>query len=166
MDARSPATELTPLHEPAVIAASVGGTRVLESPGWLDYGSTPVFMRTLNVAAAKKPLLLRVAPDSVSVALTGDGALRKDGGFWVAELPGAAKTRLFISRADPYLSFGSCASARRTMSSTQCGSSAFSLLGSRSISPCITFDITSGNVASFRIGGTPVSISYSAAPIE
>ncbi len=85
----------------AVIAASIGGTRVLESPGWLDYGTTPVFTRTLNVAAAKKPLLLRVAPDSVSVALTGDGALRKDGGFWVAELPSAAKTRLFISRADP-----------------------------------------------------------------
>ncbi len=84
----------------AVIAASIGGTRVLESPGWLDYGTTPVFTRTLNVAAAKKPLLLRVAPDSVSVALTGDGALRKDGGFWIAELPSAANTRLFISRAD------------------------------------------------------------------
>ncbi|MBI3882554.1 MAG: c-type cytochrome [Verrucomicrobia bacterium] len=84
----------------AVIAASVGGARVLESPGWLDYGTTPVFTRTLNVATSKKPVLLRVAPDSVSVALTGDGALRKDGGFWIAELPGAAKTRLFISRAD------------------------------------------------------------------
>ncbi|MEN9574815.1 MAG: hypothetical protein RL514_2670 [Verrucomicrobiota bacterium] len=84
----------------AVIAASIGGTRVLESPGWLDYGTTPVFTRTLNVAAAKKALMLRVAPDSVSVALTGDGTLRKDGGFWIAELPGAAKTRLFISRAD------------------------------------------------------------------
>ena len=38
----------------AVIAASIGGTRVLESPGWLDYGTTPVFTRTLNVAVAKK----------------------------------------------------------------------------------------------------------------
>ncbi|NBV21794.1 MAG: hypothetical protein EBS05_07720 [Proteobacteria bacterium] len=85
----------------AVIAASIGGTRVLESPGWLDYGTTPVFTRTLNVGAAGQPLLLRVAPDSVNVALTGDGSLRKDGGFWVAQLPGAAKTRLFISRADP-----------------------------------------------------------------
>ena len=37
----------------AVIAASIGGTRVLESPGWLDYGTTPVFTRTLNVATSK-----------------------------------------------------------------------------------------------------------------
>ena len=85
----------------AVIAATIGGTRVLESPGWIENGTTPVFTRTLNVAAAKKPLLLRVAPDSINVALTGDGSLRKDAGFWLAELPGAAKTRLFISRAEP-----------------------------------------------------------------
>ena len=83
-----------------VLAASIGGTRVIESPGWLDYGTTPVFTRTLNVAAAARPLLLRVAPDTVSVSLVGDGLLRKDGGFWVASLPGAAKARLFISRAD------------------------------------------------------------------
>jgi sugar lactone lactonase YvrE/mono/diheme cytochrome c family protein len=84
----------------AVIAASIGGTRVLETPDWLDYGSTPVFTRTLNVAASAKPLLLRVAPDTVSVALIGDGALKKDGGFWVATLPGGAKSRLLISRAE------------------------------------------------------------------
>ncbi|GDY21061.1 hypothetical protein LBMAG56_24070 [Verrucomicrobiota bacterium] len=85
----------------AVIAARINGTRVLESPGWIDHGATPVFTRTLNVAAAKKPLLLRVAPDTINVALTGDGTLRKDAGFWLAELPGAAKTRLFVSRAEP-----------------------------------------------------------------
>ncbi len=85
-----------------VIAASIHGTRVLESPGWLDYGATPVFTRTLNVAQLKfrPPLQLRVAPDTVNVALTGDGALKKDGGFWVATLPGGAKTRIFISRVD------------------------------------------------------------------
>ena len=83
-----------------VLAANISGARVLETPGWLDYGTTPVFTRTFNVAAAKKPLLLRVAQDSVSVALTGDGALKRDAGFWVATLPSGAKTRLFISRAD------------------------------------------------------------------
>jgi mono/diheme cytochrome c family protein len=81
-----------------VIAATIGGTRVLESPGWLENDATPVFIRTLNVAAASRPLLMRVAPDTLSVVLTGDGVLRKDAGFWIAELPGAAKTRLFISR--------------------------------------------------------------------
>ena len=84
----------------AVVVASIGATRVLESPGWIDHGSNAVFTRTINVGAAKKPLLLRVAPDSGNVALSGDGSLRKEGGFWLAELPGAAKTRLFISRAD------------------------------------------------------------------
>jgi hypothetical protein len=82
-----------------VIAASIGGTRVLESPGWFESGGGAVFTRTLNVGATKKPLLLRVAPDSINVAIAGDGSLRKDGGFWIAELPGGAKTRLFISRS-------------------------------------------------------------------
>ncbi len=84
-----------------IIAASIGGVRVLESPGWINHGATPVFTRTLNVAASSKLLLLRVAPDAVNVALSGEGSLRNDGSFWIAELPGGAKTRLFISRADP-----------------------------------------------------------------
>ena len=89
------------LHGDAVvIAATVGGTRVLESPGWIDRGAISVFTRTLNVGAAKKPLLLRVAPDSVNVALAGDGSLRREGGFWLAELPGGARARLFISRSE------------------------------------------------------------------
>ena len=37
-----------------VVSASIAGTRVLESPGWIDHGATPVFTRTLNVAASKK----------------------------------------------------------------------------------------------------------------
>lgn len=85
----------------AVIAATVGGTRVLESPGWIDHTATPVFIRTFNVGAATKPLLLRVAPDTVNVVLSGTGSLRKQDGFWLAELPGAARTRIFISRAEP-----------------------------------------------------------------
>lgn len=90
------------LHgQTAVLHSTIGGAPVLESPGWLDYGTTPVFIRTFNVGKASQPLLLRVAPDSVSVALTGDGSLRQQDGFWVAALPADAKTRLFISRADP-----------------------------------------------------------------
>ena len=81
-----------------VIAASINGTRVLESPGWIASGTTPIFTRTLNIGDATKPLLLRVAPEAVNVALTGDGSLRREAGFWVAELPAHAKTRLFISR--------------------------------------------------------------------
>src|SRR6185503_13920934 len=83
----------------AVIAARIGGTRVLESPGWIESGSGPVFTRTLNVGLATKPLLVRVAPDRVSVALAGDGLLRKQDGFWMAELSSGAKTRFYISSA-------------------------------------------------------------------
>jgi hypothetical protein len=84
----------------AVVAASVGGIRVLESPGWIEAAGQPVFTRTLNVGAGTKMLLLRVAPDAINVALAGDGTLSKENGFWVARLPGSTKTRLFISRAD------------------------------------------------------------------
>lgn len=84
----------------AVIAMTVGAASVLESPGWLDYGTTPVFTRTINVGDSARPLTLRVAPETVRVALTGDGQLKKEGGFWIAQLPGGARTRLFISRAD------------------------------------------------------------------
>jgi len=84
-----------------VIAASIHGTQVLESPAWMDYGSTPVFVRTLNVGEAKQALSLRVAPESVNVVLRGDGALDKKDGFWIAELPSGAKAQIFISRVDP-----------------------------------------------------------------
>lgn len=83
-----------------VIAADIHGTRVIESPAWLDYGTTPVFVRTVNVGAAKQPLLLRVAPESVNVVLRGDGELNKTDGFWVAKLTAGAKAQLFISRVD------------------------------------------------------------------
>jgi hypothetical protein len=89
-----------------VIAASIHGVRVLESPGWIDYGTTAVFTRTVNVV--KEPAIsgsipanvLRVAPDSVNVVLRGQGELKKENGFWVASLPNGAQTRLFISRTD------------------------------------------------------------------
>jgi cytochrome c5 len=83
-----------------VVATEVNGVRVLESPGWLAYGTTPVFVRTLNVGEGRTALRLRVAPESVRVVLRGAGRLLKEGGFWVAELPSGAQTRLFVSRAD------------------------------------------------------------------
>ncbi|MBL9154218.1 MAG: hypothetical protein JNK37_17125 [Verrucomicrobiales bacterium] len=89
-------------HGPKVVIASeINHTPVLESPGWMDYGTTPIFTRTLNVAATEQPILTRIAPDSVHVVLKGDGELIRDQQSWFARLPGGAKTRLFISRVDP-----------------------------------------------------------------
>lgn len=84
-----------------VIAASIHGTRVLESPAWIDYGTTPVLVRTVNVGEAKQPLFLRVAPESVNVVLKGAGELKREGGFWVAKLASGIHARFFISRVDP-----------------------------------------------------------------
>ena len=88
------------LHEgKIVLAMKVGGAPVLESPGWIE--SDSVFTRTFNVGETARPLLLRVAPDSVNVQLAGAGKLQQTDGFWLAELPARARTRLFISRAAP-----------------------------------------------------------------
>lgn len=85
----------------SVIAASIQGTRVLESPAWMDYGSTPILVRTVNVTEAKQPLFLRVAPDGVNVVLKGAGELKRENGFWIAKLDSGAQARFFISRVDP-----------------------------------------------------------------
>ncbi|MFO1438589.1 MAG: DUF6797 domain-containing protein [Verrucomicrobiaceae bacterium] len=85
----------------SVIAASIHGTRVLESPAWMDYGSTPILVRTVNVAEAKQPLFLRVAPESMNVVLKGEGELKREKGFWVVKLASGTQSRFFISRVDP-----------------------------------------------------------------
>jgi mono/diheme cytochrome c family protein len=89
-----------------VIAATINNfARVLESPGWIDYGTTPVFTRTVNVnipftSVIPPEPILRIAPDSVSVVMHGKGELKRENGFWVASLPFGSKSRFFISRAD------------------------------------------------------------------
>lgn len=90
-----------------VIASRINSfALVLESPGWIDYGVTPVFTRTVNVEIPLSSVLppvpiLRVAPDSVNVVLIGEGELKRESGFWIAKLPYGSKSRFFISRADP-----------------------------------------------------------------
>ncbi len=83
-----------------VISSKVAGTQVWETPSFIEKENTTVFVRSLEIAASAQPLLLRVAPDSVQVALRGDGEMRKENGFWVASIKGPAKTQLFISRCD------------------------------------------------------------------
>lgn len=85
----------------SVIAADIHGTRLLESPSWIDYGSTPIFVRTINVSESKQSLWLRVAPEDLNVVLKGNGRLTKERGFWFAKLDSGAQSRLFISRVDP-----------------------------------------------------------------
>lgn len=83
-----------------VVAANIFGTRVLESPAWIEDGDRQVFVRTINVGGSEQALLLRVAPDEVNVVLQGRGSLSKEGGFWVATLPAESSSRIFISRSE------------------------------------------------------------------
>jgi mono/diheme cytochrome c family protein len=82
-----------------VIAARIGGTRVLESPALLENEATTVFIRDLEVEASPRPLKVRIAPESCGVILQGSGSLGIEQGFHVATLPGGGKTRLLASRA-------------------------------------------------------------------
>ncbi len=82
----------------AIIEIKVHGVRVLESPSWIELDGKAVFVRTINVGTADDALKLRVAPDSVNVALVGEGVLKKSEGFWVATLGGGAVVQVLISR--------------------------------------------------------------------
>ena len=78
-----------------VIAYSVGKTPVLEMPGFDPVSGA--FSRTFFIKAAAKPLTLRIAPETATVALAGipDQALSKAGGAWLLKIPAATKPLRF-----------------------------------------------------------------------
>ncbi|MEI6232580.1 MAG: DUF6797 domain-containing protein [Planctomycetota bacterium] len=78
-----------------VIAYSIGGTAVLEMPGF-DKAAT-VFSRTFYIESIKQPLTMRVAPDATAVALSGlpNATLEKSGGVWLLRLPVSAQPLRF-----------------------------------------------------------------------
>ena len=89
-----------------VVSYTIGDTEVLDSPGLIPYGSAAIFVRTLNLGAAKKPLILRVAPDDAALAVTlrGDGAMleRRDG-FVLLQIPAQdapRQFRVYLTRLD------------------------------------------------------------------
>lgn len=97
-----------------VLEYSVGGTRILECPGLEPVGrgalgtavSSPVFARTLDVAASAQDLLLRVAPTSVAAAVVGRDALElvEREGHHLLRIPAAAtpvRLRLLVGALDP-----------------------------------------------------------------
>ena len=83
-----------------VIAATIGGTRVLESPGWLDDGSTTVFIRNLDVAAAASRCGCGSHRNRAASRYAVMAGCAWKTGSRSPNLPGGAKTRLFVSRAD------------------------------------------------------------------
>ncbi len=90
-----------------VLSYTVGGARVLESPGWVDYGATPMFVRTVNVGESKQPLLLRVAPAAMNALVESSASaggerttFERENGFWVARIPSGVMARFFFSKVD------------------------------------------------------------------
>ncbi len=86
-----------------VLAIGTNGTIALESPAWIDYGSTPVFVRTINISNVITSHYVRLAPESMNVVVQGDGKLIKEKGDWVLEMPNnirEVKARVFLSKGD------------------------------------------------------------------
>ncbi len=87
-----------------VLAIGTNGTTALESPSWIDYGSTPIFVRTININNVITSHYVRLAPESMNVVVRGDGKLIKEKGDWVLEMPNnirEVKARVFLSKCDP-----------------------------------------------------------------
>jgi hypothetical protein len=87
-----------------VLAIGTNGTIALESPSWIDYGSTPIFVRTINISSVITSHYVRIAPESMNVVVQGDGKLIKEAGDWVLEMRNdirEVKARVFLSKCDP-----------------------------------------------------------------
>lgn len=87
-----------------VLAIGTNGSIALESPAWIDYGSTPIFIRTINISNVITSHYVRLAPESVNVVVQGDGKLIKENRDWVLEMPNnirEVKARVFLSKCDP-----------------------------------------------------------------
>ena len=86
-----------------IISYTVGDAKILETFGLEKLNNQPVFTRTLNISPTTQPLLMRIAPDSVSAALVGDNAvIRNSNGFNVLQIPKSksVKIKLLLSRVD------------------------------------------------------------------
>lgn len=86
----------------AIISYTVDNASVLELFGIEAVNDHPVFTRTMDIGPAAHSLKMRVAPDTISVALIGaHAALKKSSGYWIMEIPKSTKTavKLFMSKA-------------------------------------------------------------------
>lgn len=85
-----------------IISYTVDNAAVLELFGIEAANGHPVFTRTIDISPASHALKMRVAPETISVVLTGDhAALTKSSGYWIMEVPKSTKTavKVFMSKA-------------------------------------------------------------------
>lgn len=85
-----------------IISYTVDNAAVLELFGIEAANGQPVFTRIIDISPASHALKMRVAPETISVVLTGDhAALTKSSGYWIMEVPKSTKTavKVFMSKA-------------------------------------------------------------------
>lgn len=71
-----------------IISYTIGNASVLEKFGLEGTDNVPVFTRELNISASDRPLMMRVAPTSTTVAMIGEGVLlKKEKGYSVVMIP-------------------------------------------------------------------------------
>ena len=84
------------LHGSRVVQSyAIGDAAILDAPEMLDYGKTPLFIRTLNVGKSSRELKLRVAPepDEVQIRVVGGDASLKlvtEEGIQILTIPAAS----------------------------------------------------------------------------
>lgn len=87
-----------------VVSYTVGGTPVLDAPGFIEYGAYSVFARTLNIGKANRELKLRIAPVQPGLMVRVIGApaatIVPEAGFHVLRVaPHADPVRLRVLMA-------------------------------------------------------------------
>ncbi len=94
------------LHgQTVVIDYTVGGARVLESPGMEMSDSNIVYTRTLNIGQSTHDLRLRLAPEAISAVLVGnsDASVSSEDGFQVLAIPAKAtplKVKVLVGKVE------------------------------------------------------------------
>jgi mono/diheme cytochrome c family protein len=83
------------LHGSQVVQSyTIGSAAIMESPEFIDYGQTPVFIRTINIGKSSHDLKLRIAPESdgLQIKLLGPGTLMAatEANFQVLSIPAAS----------------------------------------------------------------------------
>lgn len=90
-----------------VLRYTIGSTEVHESPGFTDFGETPIFSRTLNVGQSNEDIHWRLAPTEANLTITTSGSdqarVIESENHAVLHIPAAAtpaKVTVFLTKAE------------------------------------------------------------------
>ncbi|MFT5468333.1 MAG: mono/diheme cytochrome c family protein [Verrucomicrobiales bacterium] len=85
--------------EQVVIHYTVGEAAILENPSVIEYGATPIFVRTLNVGMTEHDLVLRLPETNVALNAP-EGIAIKDGELTIPASATPVKLSIYLSKID------------------------------------------------------------------